>query len=373
MRRRRSRLSLGLSVSLVSGLLATSCGSNDIDNLFSTGGGGFVSGGAGNQAGRGAGHAGTGNRAGNGAGDEGGGSGEAGAQADGGVSGSSAGAGGSHAGSGGHAAGAAGGALNGGSSGKGGNGGTAGSDASAGKAGNAGGAGKAGSGGVGGGSAGSAGNAGSLTAGSAGNAGSAGSGESAGSGGNGGSAGNAGNSGNSGSAGNSGNAGSAGAGGASCLDNGACGASEYCAKPSCTAQADGHCTPRPTSCSGIKQATVCGCDGITYHDACLLHSNGQNSNPISSGECAKGADTTLTCTSSDEAACTAKGGLCAFKGELSCIIPTVNKGVCWILPANCPGSDDQRAHSCNAEQSSCTSECTVIKSRQNYSLPPGCN
>jgi hypothetical protein len=119
---------------------------------------------------------------------------------------------------------------------------------------------------------------------------------------------------------------------------------------------------------------VCGCDGITYHDSCLLHSNGQNSAASSSGACAKAAQDTLGCSSIDDAACTAKGGICAYKAELGCsVIPTVNKGVCWILPASCPGSDDPSAHSCGAEQDpSCASECAVIQSRQSYTLPDTC-
>jgi hypothetical protein len=236
---------------------------------------------------------------------------------------------------------------NAGSGGSGGKGGTAGNAGSAGKGGSAGSGGTAGNGGTAG------------SGGTAGNGGSAGKGGTAGSGG-------------TGNGGSAGNAGSAGSGGASCVDNTACNDSDYCSKPSCGAVAPGHCAPRPASCTGTKQATVCGCDGITYHDSCLLHSNGQNSS--GSGECAKADDGTLGCSSSDELACTAKGGVCAYKAELGCAaIPTVNKGVCWILPATCPGADDQSAHSCSAEQTSCTSECLVIKSRQNYTLPATCN
>jgi hypothetical protein len=119
---------------------------------------------------------------------------------------------------------------------------------------------------------------------------------------------------------------------------------------------------------------VCGCDGITYHDLCLLHLNGQNSAASSSGACAKAAPGTLGCSSIDDAACTAKGGICAYKAEVSCsTLPQVDTGVCWILPASCPGSDDQSARSCTEQGPACASECAVIQSSQRYTLPNACN
>ncbi len=262
-----------------------------------------------------------------------------------------------------------------------GNAGSSGSGGAAGLAGNGGSAGKGGSGGNGG----SAGKGGSSASG--GNGGSAGKGGSSGSGGNGGSAGKGGTGGTGGTAGTGGVGdtggagggggtggvgGTGGKGGALCLDNSACSDREYCAKLSCVANAEGQCTPRPSACSNTKQATVCGCDGVTYHDSCLLHLNRQNSS--AAAECSKTADATLGCSSIDETACTAKGGICAYKAELGCdVVPTVSKGVCWILPASCPGSDDQTARSCNADQASCISECAVIKNRQSYTLPNACN
>lgn len=197
--------------------------------------------------------------------------------------------------------------------------------------------------------------------------------------------------GNSGHAGGNGNAGSAGAGagaggisgvagttgsggtgGASCSDNQGCDESEYCAKANCTALAQGHCTPSPTDCSDVKSTVVCGCDGLSYHDPCLLHQNRQNSAGLDTGACAKVAQGTVTCTADDDSACTDLGGVCALKVEASCAVAP-NKGLCWILPAACPGSDDQTAQSCATEQNACMSECSAIKAQQSYLVSASCN
>lgn len=356
MSRNRSRSNLGVSISLLSlVVLVSNCGGSEANNLFGSGAGGL-------------GASGTSNHAGHSGASRGGASGAAGSTA------SKAGNGGSFA-SGGSAAGAGrGGAAGSGHSGSAGSsGGAAPHAGSGGNAVQGGSSGTAGEGGVSG-NAGRGGSAG--IAGFGGSSGSAGSGGNAGAGGNVSAGGNAGAGGNVTSGGSSGTAGSGGmggAGGAVCFDNGACGTTEYCSKPTCTAAA-GHCSPRPTTCTGTKQETVCGCDGITYHDSCLLHSNGQNGSPSSTGACAKSDSGTLTCSSDDEASCVAKGGLCGFKAALDCsIIPTVKTGVCWILPTTCPGVDDPNAHSCSsANPQSCASECTVIKSRELYTLPNTC-
>lgn len=388
MRRKLFRSNLGLSVSFVSVVvLLSSCGSNDIGDLFPSNSGGLAGDGADNHAGRGGrgaaggGSAGRGGRPGD---DLGGSTGDAGADVSGGSGGLVAIGGSDHSGGssvGGHAGSAGHAGSSGGSAGKGGSGGTAGNGGVSGKGGNGGAAGNAGNGGsvnVGG-SAGHAGSSGG-NAGRGGSSGSAGSGGASGSGGSfagsGGTSGNSGNGGNSGNSGSAGSSGSGGAGGAQCVENSGCGPTEYCAKASCGAAAEGHCSPRPTSCSGTKQGTVCGCDGITYHDSCLLHSNGQNANSNSTGACVRTASTTLTCSSDDATACVAKGGLCGFKAEALCgPTPILSQGVCWILPATCPGAnvDDQLAHACgSAEALSCTSECAAIKSQQIYTLPNSC-
>ena len=166
--------------------------------------------------------------------------------------------------------------------------------------------------------------------------------------------------------------GSAGAGGATCVDNSACAESEYCAKSSCAAKAEGHCAARPADCANAKLAVLCGCDGLTYHDECLLHANRQNSGAV--GPCTKAEKLTVTCTFLDDEACIDAGGECALKVDACASISIGETGTCWVLPEACPGSDEQSAQTCSEKvDPSCQSECAAIKGKARYSTAGKCN
>lgn len=346
MRRMRARWVLGSALLL--GGAAVSCGGGDADGLFTppssnAGIGGALSAGGANHAGaaQNGGRAGAMNHARGGAGSgagaaseagaaQGGAIGHAGAGADptsgAGGSLSGAGTGGAHAGSGGTMTAASGAA------------GTAGSHA-----GNAGvGGSQAGSAGAGGGPAGAGGasaGAGGAAAGAAGAA-----------------------------------AGAGGATGAPCADNAGCLPSEYCDKSSCDANAAGNCLPTPTHCDGEKLAVVCGCNGVTYHDACLLHHGRTNSAALDGGACSKAGDGTVTCTENDSLKCSDLGGVCGFKTENACIASgPVNMGICWVLPASCPGSDANTVQTCDGQNTACISECDAIQQTLRYAVPNHCN
>ena len=190
----------------------------------------------------------------------------------------------------------------------------------------------------------------------------------------GGSSGTSGSSGHGGSAGSAGTAGSAGSGPASCTSNAGCALNEYCAKADCADQTTGTCTAKPTDCANVVAATLCGCDGLTYHDACLLHLNGQNSAALQSpgAACAKAAAGTVTCSTLNSIACTAKAGVCSNKAE-ACggPQPADAPGVCWILPETCPTTDPKPVLTCSGENT-CRSECSVLKSKARYALSDSC-
>ena len=124
---------------------------------------------------------------------------------------------------------------------------------------------------------------------------------------------------------------------------------------------------------------MCGCDGFTYHDACLLHLNGENS--LAAGACPKtgvGSTNTVTCVAPADPACTAKGGgACGFRADTACGLQPA-KGICWVLPSTCPtgGGTAKAAEICNVgpgPSSPCESECTAVKAQVRYALTANCN
>lgn len=96
-----------------------------------------------------------------------------------------------------------------------------------------------------------------------------------------------------------------------CQDNGDCSRSQFCAKSGC--QGTGTCEPRPEACI-MLYAPVCGCDGVTYSNACFAASAGVN--VASQGEC--------------EARCGGILGVGCGEGQL-----------CDLDPGSCQVSDAQ--------------------------------
>jgi hypothetical protein len=122
---------------------------------------------------------------------------------------------------------------------------------------------------------------------------------------------------------------------------------------------------------------MCGCDGITYHDSCLMHLKGQNS--LAAGACLRTAQSTLTCAFANDPACTAKGAVCGLKADTACGPVPVAGGICWVVPASCPngGGTAKPAEVCNLGQggpaTTCVSECNAVKAQVRYGLTANCN
>jgi hypothetical protein len=118
--------------------------------------------------------------------------------------------------------------------------------------------------------------------------------------------------------------------GAACVvGGGTCGAGKFCrpAVGACGASAEGHCTTIPEVCPPpIANIPVCGCDGVTYANACAAFAAGFGI--ASQGEC-----------EADQQACGGAGGGTCGAGEF-CKRPLGEcagdaEGVCQSTPAVC--------------------------------------
>ena len=128
--------------------------------------------------------------------------------------------------------------------------------------------------------------------------------------------------------------------GGACVPGAACGgeggatcpSGDFCKPPIgvCTSGAPGHCTTPPPVCSKLHDP-VCGCDGVTYDNACKADVAGVAVNH--EGPC----DCCLT-TCGGVAGTTCPSGSVCHKPEGACAPDA--EGVCMPAPATCPSNID---------------------------------
>lgn len=127
-----------------------------------------------------------------------------------------------------------------------------------------------------------------------------------------------------------------------CKDNGECDRSQYCQKRAGKCEGQGICVVRPQVCPFIFDP-VCGCDGMTYSNACVAASNGVNVRSAGPcpANCAKNSDCARDQYCSKPAGQCDARGLCATRPQ-AC--PRIFDPVCGcdnkVYPSPCNAASE---------------------------------
>jgi hypothetical protein len=153
-----------------------------------------------------------------------------------------------------------------------------------------------------------------------------------------------------------------------------CDDSEYCKKASCSAES-GHCTARGPECRGDDAVfdPICGCDGITYWNACVIEREGFN--VAMAGECTGNNRPTCTRAAGGDS-CPERFHAHCYRPVEMCGDPSPTSGVCWVLPDECPENEPQTQRYCGGTDGEmrCIGLCEVIEAENSFRRDaPVCN
>ncbi len=151
-----------------------------------------------------------------------------------------------------------------------------------------------------------------------------------------------------------------------CREDNDCADTEYCKKASCDAET-GQCMHVGPECfqDDAEFDPVCGCDGITYWNTCVIVSNGIN--VAMAGECTGSGRPTCTRTAGGDA-CPPRTHSHCYRPVEMCGDPSPMNGVCWVLPEECPANEPQTERYCGgtAGEARCIGLCEVIDAENSF-------
>lgn len=155
--------------------------------------------------------------------------------------------------------------------------------------------------------------------------------------------------------------------GVSCVDNATCEATEFCSTAVCGAE--GECTTTPVACTD-EIDPVCGCDGVTYSNAC--EANAARVSVAARGECATDGgvadagmdvDAGTSCTTNVD--CGSRSLYCAKTlGDCE------GTGVCTTVPRVCPRVIDPH---CGCNGMTYDNDCLAAAAGVNVSARGACD
>jgi hypothetical protein len=150
-----------------------------------------------------------------------------------------------------------------------------------------------------------------------------------------------------------------------CQDDRDCSKSQYCKKETCDAER-GVCQARGPECRGTNAVfdPICGCDGITYWNTCVIEHEGFNA--ATHGECT--GSTRPVCTrDGGPASCPPRTHAHCYRAVEACGDGSPLTGFCWALPQECPQERaTQRYCGGTAGAARCIGLCEVMNDENSF-------
>ncbi|MCB9636759.1 MAG: hypothetical protein H6721_32000 [Sandaracinus sp.] len=153
--------------------------------------------------------------------------------------------------------------------------------------------------------------------------------------------------------------------GVSCVDNATCAATEFCSAAACGAE--GECTETPTACTD-ELDPVCGCDGVTYSNAC--EANAARVSVAERGACAMDGGMTDAGMVDAGRPCTTNGECGRNQYCATALGDCGGMGICTTRPTVCPRVLDPH---CGCDGMDYTNDCLAATVGVNVAARGACD